>query len=263
MTQYQFDLDSNVEASGGGTYLGHVHERWNIGAISNGGYVMSIGMRALGQALGCADPLTVTAHFLRPTVPGPLLIETETIKRGRRFSTGTARLVQAEREVIRLLATYGDLVPQAGRTRITGQPPAVSLSDEAGVVRSRPNAPAVAERYDLRFVPETVRWLDGARSDRAEIRGAIRFRDRRPPDVISLAAFADGFPPPSFAWMDPTWLPTLELTLHIRARPVGEWLRGSFRTRFLFGGLLEEDGELWDEQGNLVALSRQMAMVPG
>jgi hypothetical protein len=107
-----------------------------------------------------------------------------------------------------------------------------------------------------------MQWLRGERSDLAEIRGRVRFRDRRPLDVLSLAAIADSFPPPSFAWMDPTWLPTLELTLHVRARPTGEWLRSVFRTRFLFGGFLEEDGELWDEAGQLVALSRQLAIVP-
>jgi acyl-CoA thioesterase len=89
----------------------------------------------------------------------------------------------------------------------------------------------------------------------------VRFRDRRPPDVLSLAAIADSFPPPAFAWLEPTWLPTLELTLHVRARPKTEWLRCAFRTRFLFGGLLEEDGEIWDEMGQLVALSRQLALV--
>jgi acyl-CoA thioesterase len=236
-----------------------VHERWNFGAVANGGYVMSIGMRALGRALTSADPVTVTAHFLRPTLPGPLDIETEVAKSGRRFATGVARLLQGGKEVVRLLGTYGNVARQSGPTRITAGPPVVPRAGE-GI--SRPDAPQIAARYDHRVAEEDLTWLRGERSDLAEIRGAVRFRDRRPPDVLSLAAIADSFPPPAFAWIEPTWVPTLELTLHVRARPKGDWLRCVFRTRFLFGGLLEEDGELWDETGRLVALSRQLAMSP-
>jgi acyl-CoA thioesterase len=259
MLEYEFDTDTAVEAISAGRYRACVHERWHVGAVSNGGYVMSIGMRALGRALPAADPLTVTAHFLRPTLAGPLDIETEVVKHGRRFATGVARLLQGGKEVVRLLGTYGDLSRQSGPIRVTAAPPMVP---RIGEDIARPDAPQVAERYDHRFVREDLAWLRGERCDLAEIRGAVRFRDRRPPDVLSLAAVADSFPPPAFAWIEPTWVPTLELTLHVRARPKGEWLRCCFRTRFLFGGLLEEDGELWDEAGRLVALSRQLAMAP-
>jgi acyl-CoA thioesterase len=259
MPEYEFDTDTAVERTTEDRYRASVNERWNVGTLANGGYVMSIGMRALGLALAAADPLTVTAHFLRPTLPGPLDIETEVVKRGRRFATGVARLLQGGKEVVRLLGTYGDEGRPSGTTRITGMPPAVPA---VGQGISRPDKPQVAGRYEHRFAEENLAWLRGERSEMAEIRGAVRFRDRRPPDALSLAAIADSFPPPVFAWIEPTWVPTLELTLHVRARPKSDWLRCVFRTRFLQDGLCEEDGELWDETGQLVALSRQLAMAP-
>jgi len=77
-----------------------------------------------------------------------------------------------------------------------------------------------------------------------------------------MAVFADAMPPPIFNVIAPGWVPTIELTVHMRARPVSEWLCCVFRTRFLFGGHLEEDGEIWDEAGTLVAQSRQLAILP-
>ncbi|HEY6562755.1 MAG TPA: thioesterase family protein [Polyangiaceae bacterium] len=260
---YEFDEDTRVEETEPGVFRARVSERWSIGAVPNGGYVMSIGMRALSLALGAPDPLSVTGHFLRPATPDELWIETEVIKQGRRYATGSARLVQREREILRLVGTYGDLSRHEGPTRVTGSPPAVpALGDEA-LARSGDGLPAIAERFDFRFAKETMRWLDGERAGGAEIRGAVRFRDRRLPDTLALGVLADAFPPPVFAIISPSWLPTLELTVHARARPKSEWLHAVFRTRFLFGGFLEEDGEIWDETGQLVALSRQLAMVRG
>ncbi|MGA9746118.1 MAG: thioesterase family protein, partial [Nocardioides sp.] len=54
----------------------------------------------------------------------------------------------------------------------------------------------------------------------------------------------------------------LELGVHLRARPAPGWLRVMHRTRNLAGGLFEEDAEVWDSAGRLVAQSRQLAKVP-
>ena len=54
----------------------------------------------------------------------------------------------------------------------------------------------------------------------------------------------------------------MELTAHVRARPAPGWLACSFATRFVTGGFLEADGEVWDATGRLVAQSRQLALVP-
>ncbi len=54
---------------------------------------------------------------------------------------------------------------------------------------------------------------------------------------------------------------TLQLTTHIRDRPAPGWLAARVSTRHPAGGLHEEDMELWDSTGRLVAQSRQLAVL--
>ena len=71
---------------------------------------------------------------------------------------------------------------------------------------------------------------------------------------------ADAFPPPVFVAYGPVaWVPTIELTVNVRNLPTTPWLKCAFRTRYMDNEILEEDGEVWDGNGELVALSRQVA----
>jgi len=56
-------------------------------------------------------------------------------------------------------------------------------------------------------------------------------------------------------------VPTVELTVHVRGIPAPGPLQCRFSTRFVQGDSFEEDGEVWDSAGRLVALSRQLALL--
>ena len=55
------------------------------------------------------------------------------------------------------------------------------------------------------------------------------------------------------------WVPTIEMSINVRSLPKTPWVKACFRSRYITCGLVEEDGELWDEEGNLLAISRQIA----
>lgn len=259
--KYEFDQDTEVSGVEPGQYRACLTDRWDIGSVPNGGYVMALVLSAVGESLPGPDPLSATMHYLRPAPHGPVSIAVDVAKKGRTVSTATARLQGGGRECARLLATYGDLEGLSGPKHVEASPP--DLSELAA--KSRPagveGLPAIAQRFEAEYVESTMAWMRGERAP-AEIRGRVRFADGRPPSVHALALFADAMPPPAFNAIDPGWVPTLELTVHFRGRPAPGWLHFRFTTRFIQGGLLEEDGELWDEQGELVAQSRQLATMP-
>ncbi|MGH8922199.1 MAG: thioesterase family protein, partial [Actinomycetes bacterium] len=131
-TTSQFDLDTAVSAVAGedGAWTADLNPRWNIGRNPNGGYLLSIAARAMQQAAGRPDPMSVTAHYLSPpTADEPVTISTEIVKAGRRYVNVGARMTQGGRERIRLVGIYGDLDQQEGPTQIAARPPQIAEPD--------------------------------------------------------------------------------------------------------------------------------------
>ncbi len=88
--------------------------------------------------------------------------------------------------------------------------------------------------------------------------GWLRFPDGREPDPMMLLFAVDCLPPVSLNLGITGWAPTLELTTHIRGLPARGWLRLKHSTRLVDNGYMEEDAEVWDSAGRLVAQSRQL-----
>jgi Thioesterase-like superfamily len=71
----------------------------------------------------------------------------------------------------------------------------------------------------------------------------------------------DGLPPVVFGLGASGWAPTVELTWYMRAVPVPGPLRVATRGRSVGGGWFDEEAEVWDAAGTLVAQSRQLGRV--
>ena len=130
----------------------------------------------------------------------------------------------------------------------------VSRSDtEQGV------ALPILDRLDVRIDPDQAR---AGQAGAAEVTGWIRLADGAEADVRSLLLFADAFPPSLFGLLGAVgWVPSVELTVHVRSRPAPGWVLGRFSTSDLRDGRMVEDGTLWDSSGELVARSRQLGLL--
>ncbi|MET7301560.1 thioesterase family protein [Embleya sp. NPDC005575] len=248
-----------------GTYDTTLSPDWAFGMGLNGGYLLALAGRALGAALPHPDPFTITAHYLTTSQPGPAQVRTEVLRTGRTLSTGTARIVQDGETRVHVTASYGDLAGLDPQVRTGARPPelpsparcAASFADVAPIRRT-----TFMDRTEQLLDPATAGWLTGKPSGRGEVRAWWRLADGREPDPLALLLAVDALPPTAFDLGLRGWVPTVELTVHVRARPVPGWLRVSLTTRNLAGGYLEEDGEVWDSADRLVAQSRQLARAP-
>ncbi|MCD0483267.1 thioesterase family protein [Streptacidiphilus sp. ASG 303] len=258
-----------------GAYRADLDGGWRIGGGINGGLLLATAARALSRELGGdsghADPYSISAYYLSASRPGPATLRTEVVRRGRSVSTGQVSLSQqgpdgTETERLRALATYGDLDALPGDVRTSAAPPVMPPPEQCiGADQAPPDFLAQADllhRLDLRLDPACVGWALGAPSGNGLIRGWLRLADGREPDPLMLLLAADALPPVTFDLGLYGWTPTLELTVHVRAKPAPGWLMISHATRNLAGGYLEEDAEVWDSAGRLVAQSRQLAAAP-
>ncbi len=114
----------------------------------------------------------------------------------------------------------------------------------------------------MRLDPATAGFAAGKPSGRGLLQGWIRLGDGADADPLALLAFLDAFPPVMFDLGRFGWSPTMELTAHVRALPAPGWIAVKVETRNIAGGMFEEDCELWDSTGRLVAQSRQLARQP-
>lgn len=248
-------------------YSGEIQPGWDYAGATNGGYLMAMAARAMAASCG-NPPLSITCHFLRPASAGPAEVMVESVRSGRRLSTMAATLSAGGTDIVRVLGAFGDIVSEPVLTTLDA--PTGASFDECLRDRvdddDRPttaSGPAFLDHVDIRLQPGDEGFARGEPTGRAEMAGWFAFRDGAPIDPFALLFAVDVFAPSIFNFSGATlWVPTVELTVHVRGIPVPGPVQARFRSAHVAGGVLGEDGDIWDRDGRLVAQSRQLALMP-
>jgi hypothetical protein len=249
----------------------------------NGGVLMATVLRAVLDTAPNPHPVATSANFLRVPRIGTAEVQVSWIKQGKTASTARAALVQDGAPVVDMTVTTGTVPggPPAG-----GAGPAAERDGTGGDAldwtAARPAFPAMADcvnlgrwpgtegangvagfaaNVDVLLDPATTGWRDGEPSGVPAMFGYVTLREPREPDALLLALAVDALPPVVFGLGATGWAPTVELTWHMRAVPQPGPLAVATRARHVSGGWFDEESEVWDAAGRLVAQSRQLARV--
>lgn len=259
---FEFDEDIQVEPMGEGGFMGRVTDRWSHIAGPDGGYVLAVATAAMARCVPHPHPFTVTGHFLRRAIVGPAEISVSTVRVGRRHSTAEARLIQEGKEIVRALATFGDLSAGSGISAEPESPPSLPPPEDCvdpWEIAGAHTQTSLGDRVDVRLA-EAPPWMTGKPSGIPRFEYYQRFKDGRPSDPTSMLFFADAAPP---GVVELGHLPTatLELTVHIRDLAAPGWLTLTKNGRHVKGGYFTEDVDIWDSEGRVVAACRQLGIM--
>jgi acyl-CoA thioesterase len=249
-----FDEDIALTPAG----EGRIADGWATPRGPHGGYVMALLAHAMERAVddSARQPRSLTVHFLRPPRVGPVTVHTTIERAGRSMSTVSARMLQADKPIALALGAFSPAyaAPELGTI------PMPEVAPPHPTAQPLPGAPPFAQRLALqpRFGDPPI-----SGSDDEAVGGWIGLPERDALDGPALCVLADGYYPAIWPRLsEPHAAPTIDLTVHIRAPlPVQGPLLARFTSKLARDGFFEEDGELWAQDGTLVAQSRQLALL--
>jgi acyl-coenzyme A thioesterase PaaI-like protein len=256
-----------VEPLGPGRYSAQHSWYFTIpGGSPTGGYlqcVMANGALASASAEGShhLHTTSITTNYIGAPTPGPAELVCDVRRIGRGVSFVHVALFQEGQMVTESLVTLGNLHEDSTARYIDAPVPDVAPLEEC--LRSRTGDEiTMGDVLDGRLDPSCVGWMSGELSERGEVKGWLRLDDGDASwDAWSVLLATDGMVPGTFPLGSSGWVPTLQLTSYVRRIPTSEWLRARQWCVVIADGVVDERCELFDERGELVASSSQIAMV--
>lgn len=248
-------------------FTGELNLHWTIGPKIHGGVMLALCAKAARLTLKDADaePISVSASFLRAPDPGPVQLITRVHKRGRRVCLVDVELVQDQRVAVRAAVTLAapehDVPPLLSANPILAAMPPEPPADIDSIGPGHPAAEInhLAAGCDIR--PDLSGLWDLAPGQAPQTRIWVRPR-AEVPDVLFALMCGDISMPVTFAVGRTGWAPTVQLTAYLRGMPADGWLRVLCTTTQIGQDWFDEDHLVVDCTGRVVVQTRQLALVP-
>jgi hypothetical protein len=246
-------------------YTAELDGQWSVGDKLNGGYLLAVLANATVDAAGPGHPhpVSVAAQFVTAPEPGPAEVAVRVRRRGRAAAQLHAELRSGSAVCVDALVTCGRLQPAAAPYWSGVQRPELPPEEDCLLAPTAdPRLPMpIFDAVSLLMDPVSAGFAAGRPSGTGEMTAWLRIPPDRP-DPAALLVALDALPPATFdLGLIATWVPTLQLTAYLRALPAPGPLRVRQRARLVGADRVDEECDVWDSTGTLVASAFQLAAV--
>lgn len=239
-----------------------IPEGWGQGRATYGGLLAALMCSRLLHVVGEDRILrSATVSFVGPVVPGAAELVVEVFRNGKSVTQAEARLRQNGEVMAVLLASFGATRP----TQIVVTPKAVAPVFKApDDCLAMPYVPGVVPEFIQHI---DMRWAEGSLPfsgvDTPDFGGWMRYRiPLQQMTLTHLFGLIDGWPPavlPMFTTPAPAssmcW--TIEFLHFPDDATADTWWQYKVRTDASAEGYAHTEATIWDDNGRLVAISRQ------
>ena len=244
--------------------------RYFVGNTPHGGYLLALMNKALSSVLTHPNSINSNVYYLDRTEPKPAELHVEVIRTSRGSSMGQVRLMQNGKLTCLFSALCSDFQYMKGHSGLETPLPEImnSVPENQFKVMNYENfkagsTPSFIQQLEMSVHPDHAWWDRDISMDVAEARcSAFLELKGGAADTFVLSYLADILPPVvQNKYGSLGWGPTLTLTCNIRQLPKTNRLFIDGLAKDISNGYFEQDCNIWDMDGNLVATSRQLAKI--
>ena len=241
-----------------------------VGNTPHGGYLMAVMHKALTSILPHSTAISSSVQYLDRIDAKTFELEVETFKTSRGSSSGIVKLKQDNKICTTFTGTCSDFEFMKGYDGLQKPLPNIfNEGDKKDYIKmnydkiSKGFTPAFIQQLECLIHPDHAWWNRDSNDKNNEARcSAFLEMQGGIPDQFCLSFYSDILPPVVSNKYGPLgWIPTITLTTHIRQLPSTSELYADFKATDINKGYFEQDCNIWDLNGNLVASSRQLTRI--